>query len=71
MIFRASSSSTYTIAWSGNALGYYTYNGVGNQNSYSGTDDDSETISNYSGDVIIKFDPYYSGEFVDFMIHEE
>ena len=69
--FGASSSSTYTIAWSGNANYYYTYKGVGNQNSYSSTGDDSETISNFSGDVIIKFVPWNAGEFVDFIVHEE
>jgi len=69
--FSASSSSTYTIAWSGNAYHYTVYKGVGNQFYYSSTDDDSTTISNYSGDVIIKFDPYNSGEIVGFMVHEE
>ena len=69
--FSASSSSTYTIAWSGNAHSYYIYKGVGNEFDSSYTDDDITTISNYSGDVIIKFDPYYSGEIVGFMVHEE
>ncbi len=68
--FGASSSSTYTIAWSGNALYYSVYKGVGNHLKTSSTDDDSATISNYSGDVIIKFDPYNSGESVGFMVHE-
>ena len=68
--FSASSSSTYTILWSGNALYYSVYKGVGNHLKTSSTDDDSATISNYSGDVIIKFDPYNSGESVGFMVHE-
>ena len=68
--FSASSSSTYTILWSGNALYYSVYKGEGNHLKTSSTDDDSATISNYSGDVIIKFDPYNSGESVGFMVHE-
>ena len=54
--FGASSSSTYTISWSGNAHTYTVYKGVGNLHDSSSTDDDSTTISSYSGDVIIKFD---------------
>ena len=69
--FSASSSSTYTIAWSGNARYYYVYKGVGNEFYYTSTDDDGATISNYTGDVIIKFDPDDSGDFVGFMVHEE
>jgi hypothetical protein len=70
--FSASSSSTYTIAWSGNAFSYFVYKGVGNQYDYSYVNDDRTTISNYSGDVIIKFDPGSGGgDFVDFMVHED
>ena len=51
---------------------YYVYKGVGNQHYSSSTDDDSTTISSYSGDVIIKFDPYnYGVGVVGFMVHEE
>ena len=69
--FTATSSSTYTISWSGNAWEYSVYKGAGNRYDYSYTDDDSTTISNYSGDVIIKIDPDNSGDFVDFMVYEE
>jgi hypothetical protein len=70
--FSASSSSTYKIVWSGNALWYTVYKGVGNYHNSSSADDDSTTISNYSGDVIIKFDPGSGGgDIVDFMVHEE
>ena len=70
--FGASFSSTYTIAWSGNSYIYTVYKGVGNRHYYSYKDDDSTTISSYSGDVIIKFDPYNNGDGgVGFMVQEE
>jgi hypothetical protein len=68
--FGASFSSTYTIAWSGNAYLYTVYKGVGNQHYYSYEDDDSTTISSYSGDVIIKFDGG-DGNIVDFIVQEK
>jgi len=68
--FSSSSSYTYGIIWSGNADYYIIYKGVGNQFNYSATDDDSTTISNFNGDVIIKFDPSWSGgDIVDFIVH--
>jgi len=69
--FGASFSSTYTIAWSGNAYIYTVYKGVGNRHYYSYEDDDSTTISSYSGDVIIKFDPSVGGDIVDFIVQEK
>ena len=68
--FGASISSTYTIAWSGNAYLYTVYKGVGNRHYYSYVDDDSTTISSYSGDVIIKFDGG-DGNIVDFIVQEK
>ena len=69
--FSASSSKSYTIIWSGNAFSYTIYKGAGNQYEISYVDDYSTTISSYSGDVIIKFDPSSSNRTVDFMVYEE
>ena len=66
--FTATSSSSYTISWSGNAREYSVYKGVGNRYYYSYTDDDSTSVSDFTGDVIIKFDPDDSGDQVSFSI---
>ena len=66
--FTATSSSTYTISWSGNAWEYSVYKGVGNRYYYSYNDDDSTSVSDFTGNVIIKFDPDNSGDQVSFSI---
>ena len=66
--FTATSSSTYTISWSGNAWEYSIYKGAGNRYYYSYSDDENTSISNYTGDVIIKFDPDNGGDQVSFSI---
>ena len=68
--FTATSSSTYNISWEGNAWEYSIYKGVGNRFYYSYSDKDNITIQNYTGNIIIKFDPDDNNDQVSFSVTE-